>query len=149
MKDSNGERIPIERGAFSGFKEYIDSIKKTSEIADVETSIDNFGHEDVKLVVSTTTDNNEEVRDINFKIQVKNWKDHLGGSSSYTRNDMCEYTKDPSSDKPAELMFKNGAFFHRLENEISDILKRPGFRLERYDNNVVVYSSTFSVHKFE
>lgn len=149
--NSNGNAVELP-DSYAKMPEYFSSILKASQMASVESELKSFGHEDVTVIFNSKTDGN--IRIVKFAIVVENWREHVGGESSYSRQNMVEYTVKSDSDSPSEMMHGNGSFFHKLENKISDIFhhtdfNRPGLRLDYHTNEMVQYSGTLNMHRYD
>lgn len=150
-REDNGNIVQLP-DSFSDMSEHISSLLNTAEIADVETVLNGFGHEDVTLSVSSETEG--QIRKLTFTIVVENWRQHSGGHSAYSSQDMVNYRSNPESEEPDKYMYSNGAFFHKLENRLSDLFShtgfdRPMFQLSGYDDSEVRFDGSITLHRYD
>lgn len=150
-KENNGSVVGIP-DSFEDMSEYISSLLKTAQIADVQMELSGFGHEDVTLKADSVT--NDQIREVTFTVIVSNWHEHCGGQSAYSEQDMVTYRVEEGDDEPDQLMYGTGAFYHKLENRLSDLFgstqfNRPMFKLDGFDDNAVRYSGSLKLHRYD
>lgn len=138
--------------SFRDMNEHISSLLTAAEIADVKMVLSEFGHEDVTLSVNSETDG--QIRGLNFTVTIENWRQHSGGMSAYTSQDMVDYNSSPDSEEPDEYLYNNGAFFHKLENRLSDLLgstgvNKPTFRISEYNDSEVQFNGSITLHRYD
>lgn len=150
-KDSHGNVVQIP-DSLNDMSEYISSVLEAAEIADVSTELRGLAHEDVTLHIDSETDG--QIREVVFKPEIENWKEHTGGKSTYSAQDMVDYEVEPGDAEPTDYVHAMGAFFHKLENKMSDMFhkttyNRPMFKLEDYDESSVVFRGSVSLHRYD
>lgn len=150
-KDSDGDVVQIPDD-FNSLSKYINSVLKAAAIADVDTDLNCLGHEDVTLHISSETDG--QTRTVTFGLEVRNWREHTGGKSAYSERDWVEYDFESGDTEPLDRMYQMGAFFHKIENKVSDLfsdtlLSSPMFKLETYDDSSVVFEGSKNLHRYD
>lgn len=150
-KDKNGDVVQIPDD-LNDFSEHISSVLKTAEIADVNTELNGLGHKDVTLHINSETDG--RIRKITFGLEIRNWEEHTGGESVYSESDMVDYEFESGDSELPDYMYSMGAFFHKLENKISDLFRnsrytKPMFKLEDHDESSVVFEGSKEFHRYD
>lgn len=150
-RGENGDVVQLP-DSFIDMSEHISSLMNTAEIADVESVLNEFGHEDVTLLVSSETDG--QIRELSFTVIIENWRQHSGGVSAYSSQDMVDYRSSLDSEEPDEHMYSNGAFFHKLGNRLSDLFAGSGFeprmfQLSGYNDSEVRFNSSVTLHRYD
>lgn len=150
-KEDDGTVVEIPDD-FDEFTEHLSAVFKAAEIASVQSQINNFGHKHINLYITTETEGN--IRNLEITLAIENWREHTGGSSAYSKNDMVEYTKNENSAVPAEYIHNNGAFFHKLSNKFTDLisetqLSRKRFELSGQADNIVSYKMSWDLSRYD
>lgn len=152
----DGTEINTESDDFLSLADHIDSLIKVAEISSVYSRFEEMVNKDVTLIIESKPDTDSEgneLRVVEFKIRVNNWKDYMGGSSGYSRmEDNIDY--QASSDEPTELMYELGAFFHFVEISAHKLLDNRRtmnlfFRLGNSTDEYVTYTAQITVSKFD
>lgn len=150
-KNKNGDVVQIPDN-LDDFSEHICSVLKTAEIADVRADLNGLGHEDVTLHIRS--EKNGRIRKVTFGLEIRNWREHTGGESWYSESDMVDYEFESEDTEPLDYMYSMGAFFHKLENKVSDLFSksswhRPMLKLENYDESSVLFEVSKDLYRYD
>lgn len=150
-KNGNGDVVEIP-DSLDDLSDHIRSVMKASEIADVSTEFNGMANEDVTLHIDSETDG--QIRNVVFKLEIRDWSEHTGGKSAYSEMDMVTYTVDMGDEEPSKYMHEMGAFFHKLDNKFSSLFdnttyNKPMFKLKEHDESSVVFVGSVSLHRYD
>lgn len=150
--DETENELSIDTDIFEDIASNIRDLIKTAKIASITTRFEDFSNPDVTLIIESISQS--DVRIIEFKLKINNWKSHVGGSSVYSQmENNVAYQK--TKQEPTEYMYELGSFYHYLQNNISDLLSKKrglefsSFTLDEYTDKYVIYKSSITVSKFD